>query len=202
MFRGCSVFTQPEVPRSDKPGCNVLMHIQPYGSDATALAADLANRPPRDSAELRWRCEAAGLDLADVSCTSEDLIAVQQLLKEWSALVDSPNHVSRAARLNDMLAAGSMYPRIVRHGPLGDWHLHYRDDSATLSDILCALVCVGTAVHLTSRGMHRLARCAAGECDVIFADTSPTGRRQYCSTTCSNRSAVRRHRSRARVTLD
>lgn len=46
---------------------------------------------------------------------------------------------------------------------------------------------------------NRLGRCAATECDTTFADTSPTGRRRYCSQRCANRDAVCRHRARAAV---
>nr|BFE82193.1 hypothetical protein GCM10020093_047940 [Planobispora longispora] len=61
--------------------------------------------------------------------------------------------------------------------------------------MLSALISVGTALHLVGRGMHRLRRCAAGECATIFADTSRTGRQRYCSQRCANRDAVRRHRA-------
>ncbi|GGS19861.1 hypothetical protein GCM10010252_69130 [Streptomyces aureoverticillatus] len=56
---------------------------------------------------------------------------------------------------------------------------------------------MGTALHLTGRGMHRLGRCAVAECDTVFADTSRTGRQRYCSQRCATRDAVRRHRARA-----
>jgi predicted RNA-binding Zn ribbon-like protein len=31
----------------------------------------------------------------------------------------------------------------------------------------------------------------------VYADLSRTGRQRYCSPTCANRDAVRRHRARA-----
>lgn len=46
---------------------------------------------------------------------------------------------------------------------------------------------------------NRLGRCAATECDTTFADTSPTGRRRYCSQRCASRDVVCRHRARAAV---
>ncbi|MFI6739443.1 CGNR zinc finger domain-containing protein [Nonomuraea sp. NPDC050451] len=51
-------------------------------------------------------------------------------------------------------------------------------------------------MHLVSRGMDRLGRCAASGCETIFADTSRTARQRYCSQPGANRDAVRRHRAR------
>ena len=62
--------------------------------------------------------------------------------------------------------------------------------------LLTAMFSVGTALHLTSRGIDRLARCAADDCERVFADVTRNGRKTYCSTRCTNRCAVRRHRAR------
>ena len=69
-----------------------------------------------------------------------------------------------------------------------------------LAGLLRSLVSVGTPLHLTGRGMHRLARCAVDGCADVFADVSRTGRQRYCSASCANRDAVRRHRGRAGAT--
>ena len=55
---------------------------------------------------------------------------------------------------------------------------------------------VGTALHLTERGMHRIGRCAASPCENVIVDVTRNGRQRYCSVRCANRDAVRRHRSR------
>ncbi|WP_197478017.1 CGNR zinc finger domain-containing protein, partial [Rhodococcus sp. EPR-147] len=102
----------------------------------------------------------------------------------------------RADELNALLAQASAYPRLTNHADDG-WHMHYRDPNIGLGGVIRALVSVGTALHLTGRGMSRLDRCAAADCTLAFADTSRTGRQRYCGTVCSNRDAVRRHRARA-----
>jgi len=119
---------------------------------------------------------------------------VQHLLDQWIELADTPDAEQRAERLNKLLAEGSTYPRIVRHRTGPAWHLHYRDDAVPLATVLYSLITVGTALHLTGRGMRRLSRCGAEDCSRIFADISPTGRQRYCRNSCANRSAVRRHR--------
>jgi predicted RNA-binding Zn ribbon-like protein len=100
------------------------------------------------------------------------------------------------------MATATAYPRLTDHNGEG-WHLHYRDANAdTLPQVLFAVISVGTALHLTTRGMHRLGRCAAGRdaadsCTNVVVDITRTGRQRYCSVRCANRAAVRRHRARA-----
>ena len=154
------------------------MHINPYGEYAVQLGVELCNVPPASPEELGSRCSAAGL-VVDTVPTEEDL-------RDTTAFLD------------DLLARASTYPRLTDHAGDG-WHMHYRDPNIALGSVVRALVSVGTALHLTGRGMDRLGRCAAADCDAVFADVSRTGRQRYCGTVCSNRDAVRRHRARAAV---
>ncbi|MFD9505779.1 CGNR zinc finger domain-containing protein [Streptomyces mirabilis] len=170
------------------------MHLNPYGEDAVNLAADLANRRPADAEELADRCRAAGLVLENPAAP-QDLDRAQDALEAWEKVVDATDEHERAELLNRMLAAAAAHPRMTNHAGSG-WHLHFRDDRQALGSVLFSLIAVGTALHLTGRGMHRLRRCAVSECTTIFADTSRTGRRRYCSPRCANRDAVRRHRAR------
>ncbi|MFD8214123.1 CGNR zinc finger domain-containing protein [Streptomyces sp. NPDC059697] len=170
------------------------MHLNPYGEDAVNLAADLANRRPAGAEELADRCRAAGLVLEN-PVTPQDLDRAQDALAAWEKVVDATDEHERAELLNRMLASAAAHPRMTNHAGSG-WHLHFRDDRQTLGSVLFSLIAVGTALHLTGRGMHRLRRCAVSECTTIFADTSRTGRQRYCSPRCANRDAVRRHRAR------
>ncbi|MFF4986497.1 CGNR zinc finger domain-containing protein [Streptosporangium saharense] len=169
------------------------MHLNPYGTDAVNLAADLANRPPATAEELAERCVAAGLVL-ERPVVPEDLNRTLAVIVAWERVVDAVGECERAELVNHMLADATAHPRLTDHAGDG-WHLHYRDDRQSLGAMLAALISVGTALHLAGRGMHRLRRCAVTECVTIFADTSRTGRRRYCSQLCANRDAVRRHRA-------
>ncbi|MGY6019125.1 CGNR zinc finger domain-containing protein [Streptomyces spinosirectus] len=169
------------------------MHLNPYGEDAVNLAADLANRRPADTEDLAERCRSAGLVL-DRPASPEDLADTVEALDAWEKVVDASDEHERAGLLNAMLASAAAYPRMTNHAGSG-WHVHYRDDRQPLGKLLLSLISVGTALHLTGRGMQRLRRCAVTECTTIFADTSRTGRRRYCSQRCANRDAVRRHRA-------
>ena len=172
------------------------MHLNPYGADAVLLAVDLAVDPPDTPGMLAERCAAAGV-VIEQPVTAGDLALTRSFVTEWLGVVDAPDEATRAARLNAMLRAASAYPRITDHAGTG-WHMHYRDPDLDLAGILRALLSVGTALHLTGRGMHRLGRCAVPECARPFADVSRTGRQRYCSPACANRDAVRRHRARVR----
>ncbi|MCP2337278.1 CGNR zinc finger domain-containing protein [Actinomadura rupiterrae] len=171
------------------------MHLNPYGADAVNLAADLANRRPSSAEELADRCRTAGL-VVEAPVTSSDLPPVLAALDAWEKAVDASDERERAALVNRCLADAAAYPRLTDHAHSG-WHLHYRDDTQPLGRVLPALIFVGTALHLSGRGMHRLRRCAVSDCSAIFADTSRTGRQRYCSHPCANRDAVRRHRAKA-----
>ncbi|GAA2792512.1 CGNR zinc finger domain-containing protein [Kitasatospora sp. CM 4170] len=171
------------------------MHLNPYGADAVNLAAELANRRPTGAEELADRCRAAGLTL-EHAVGPEDLDQALSAVDAWERVVDAAPGSERAERLNRMLAEASAHPRLTDHAESG-WHLHYRDGHQPLGAVLFSLFAVGTALHLAGRGMDRLGRCAVEECTVIFADTSRTGRRRYCSQRCANRDAVRRHRARS-----
>jgi hypothetical protein len=177
--------------------CNGFVHFNPYGEDAVRLAVDLANDRPRTASELRQRCLDAGVQVAHPVGRS-DLDRALALLDEWVAVVDAPDEQHRVDRVNALLARYASHPRITDHAGTG-WHLHFRDDQCPFTRVLAVIVATGTALHLVGRGMHRLGRCGAEDCDVIYADLSRNGTQRYCSPSCANRDAVRRHRARART---
>lgn len=159
------------------------------------LAVDLANNPPSDAAELTARCVDAGV-IGPGPGTEADFRATKRFLDAWLEVVDAPTPDEKAQLLNRLLAQSSAHPRLSNHNGLS-WHIHYRDLDLPLSGVLAALFSVGTALHLTQRGMSRLGRCAAHDCEHVFADVSRNGRQRYCSPACANRDAVRRHRLRS-----
>lgn len=178
------------------------MHINPYGEYAVLLAESLANDWPADRAGIIRRTREFGMTMAFPQGVN-DHQNVRGVLDAWLEIVDASDPEQRAGLINTQMAQRAAYPRMTDHDGEG-WHLHYRDEGMSLSEVLAAIFSVGTALHLTTRGMHRLGRCAAGEvpadpCHNVVVDVSRNGRQQYCSVRCANRAAVRRHRSRARV---
>lgn len=171
------------------------MHFNHDGRDAADLGASLANDPPDTAAELRRRCEERGLTFAR-RVTRADLEEVRAFLGSWLAVADADEAPLRADRLNDLLERYAAAPRLTDHAGDG-WHLHFRDDDVTAAHQVAVIVAVGTALHLTGRGMTRFGRCTEPQCTRVYVDTSRNGRQRYCSPTCGNRAAVRRHRARA-----
>lgn len=176
------------------------MHLNPYGEYSVLLAASLANEWPSERAGVVARTRDFGMT-AEFPEAPDDHRRVRCVVDDWLTVVDATDPDERARILNSYMAAATAYPRLTDHNDEG-WHLHYRDDDATsLPHVLFAVISVGTALHITTRGMHRLRRCAAGEtpgdpCSAVVVDITRNGRQQYCSVRCANRAAVRRHRAR------
>ncbi|WP_285043369.1 CGNR zinc finger domain-containing protein [Plantibacter sp. LMC-P-059a] len=176
------------------------MHLNPYGSYAVLLAASLANAWPDDRDGIVDRTREHGMTMPFTEAV-DDHRRVRAVVDEWLTVVDATDDQARAAALNRQMASAAAFPRLTDHDGEG-WHLHYRDEHQTLPAVLAAVISVGTALHLTTRGMQRLSRCAAGSepgdtCRNVVVDVTRNGRQRYCSVRCANRSGVRRHRARA-----
>lgn len=176
------------------------MHLNPYGEYAVLLAASLANDWPANRDGIVERTRDFGMTMDFPHSTVDDHTVTRAVIDAWLTVVDARDPQERAGLLNSHMASAAAYPRLTDHNDEG-WHLHYRDHDQTLSHVLLAVISVGTALHLSTRGMHRLGRCAAGDapgdlCQNVVVDVTRNGRQRYCSVRCANRSAVRRHRAR------
>ncbi|MEV4737928.1 MULTISPECIES: CGNR zinc finger domain-containing protein [unclassified Microbacterium] len=171
------------------------MHLNPYGEYAVLLAASLADDWPEDRAGIERRTLDMGMTMT-FPVESDDHARVREVIDDWLRIVDETDPVARARLLNAQMAQAAAYPRLTDHDGEG-WHLHYRDDVQSLPFVLRAIIAVGTSLHLVTRGMDRLARCAAAPCTNVVVDVTRNGRQRFCSVRCANRAAVRRHRARA-----
>jgi len=171
--------------------------VNHYSEQLLHNIVDLLNRPPTGPDDLAERWIAAGMPL-DRGVDDRDLNTVRDYLAGWSQLVDADTEQARVALLNELLARYASHPTVTDHDG-GGWHIHYRPDDAALAGILTASTTVAVAVHLTGHGVHRLGRCALPECANAFIDLSRPGRQRYCSHSCANRDAVRRHRAATRT---
>ncbi|MFI2365203.1 CGNR zinc finger domain-containing protein [Promicromonospora sp. NPDC019610] len=171
------------------------MHLNPYGEYAVLLAASLANDWPDDRAGIEARTREFGMTM-EFREEPADHARSREAIDDWLRVVDAADPAERARLLNAQMAAVAAYPRLTDHDGEG-WHLHYRDDNQALSAVLRAVIGVGTSLHLVTRGMHRLGRCASEPCTNVVVDVTRNGRQRYCSVRCANRAAVRRHRERA-----
>jgi hypothetical protein len=175
--------------------CNGLMQLNPYGQYAVLLAASLSNDWPADRDGIVHRARAYGMTMEFTPADADDHWRTREVLDAWLAVVDEPDPVGRAGLLNLQLAAAAAYPRLTDHGGEG-WHLHYRDADQSLPHVLSAVIGVGTALHLTTRGMHRLGRCAAGAepgdpCRNVVVDVTRNGLQRYPIALVPDRSSSR-----------
>lgn len=175
------------------------MQLNPYGEYAVLLAASLANEWPDDRAGIVERTYEFGMTAIYAPADASDHARTRTVIDGWLSVVDASDPAERARLLNEQMSKATAYPRLTDHD--GAWHLHYRDDDQRLPQVLRAVIAVGTALHVTTRGMHRLGRCAAGAaagdpCRNVVVDVTRNGRQRYCSVRCANRDGVRRHRAR------
>jgi len=169
------------------------MHLNPYGEYAVLLAASLANDWPVDRAGIVQRTRNVGMTM-EFSRGADDHAACRAVVDDWLHVVDADTDDERARTLNLQMASVAAYPRLVDHDGEG-WHLHYRDGTDALPFVLRAVISVGTALHVATRGMSRLRRCESEPCANVVVDVTRNGRQRYCSVRCANRAAVRRHRA-------
>lgn len=176
------------------------MHLNPYGEYAVLLAASLANDWPANRDGIVDRARDFDMQASFAHPRASDHADVRALIDRWLTIVDEHSPDGRADLLNRHLAEVAAYPQLTDHDDEG-WHLHYRNADLSLPYILASVISVGTALHLTTRGMGRLARCDAGNdpgdtCRNVVVDITRNGKQRYCSVRCANRAAVRRHRAR------
>jgi predicted RNA-binding Zn ribbon-like protein len=176
------------------------MHLNPYGEYAVQLAASLANDWPDDRDGVVERARAFGIKMRFALARTSDHADVRVVIDRWLVVVDEHAPERRADLLNSYLAEVAAYPQLTDHDDEG-WHLHYRNADQSLPHVLESVISVGTALHLTTRGMERLDRCDAGNdpgdgCRNVVVDVTRNGKQRYCSVRCANRAAVRRHRAR------
>lgn len=172
------------------------MHLNSYGEYAVLLAASLANDWPDERDGVVARTREFGMTMPFPEKPG-DHKRCRAAIDAWLQVVDAPTPDARAAVLNAQMAAASAFPRLTDHNGEG-WHLHYRDVDDDLPRVLHAVFSVGTALHLTTRGMTRVGRCAASPCTNAIVDVSRNGTQRYCSPRCGSRDSVRRHRARHR----
>lgn len=116
------------------------------------------------------------------------------LREVFDAAADGATRTAVAA-LNDLLAAYPIRPRLTDHD--GAWHLHLAAGGSPVEQLGAAAL--GLAQFVTEHGIGRLGRCAAGDCDHVYLDTSTNHSRRYCGERCASRANVAAYRARRRA---
>ncbi|WP_010534155.1 CGNR zinc finger domain-containing protein [Brachybacterium squillarum] len=172
------------------------MHLNPYGEYAVRLAQSLSDDWPANRSGIVDRTREHGMSMP-FPAQPGDHARCRDIIDQWLLIVNAPSAEARAALLNEQMAVVTAYPRLTDHDGEG-WHLHYRDIDDDLPVVLRSVIAVGTAIHLTTRGITRLGRCGSTPCRRVIVDTSRNGTQRCCSPRGASRDAVRRHRARSR----
>lgn len=158
------------------------------------LAADLVTLAGRG-----WDVEAVSALLADHGIRRAELDApASEELRAWVRQIAPVFHATtvdvRCTEINRLLAMGAAIPYLTSHDGLRP-HLHFASETQGIVARVQAVTAGGLALFVVESGGARLSMCHREGCTVAFVDTSRNGRRAYCSSTCGNYEAVRRHRS-------
>jgi predicted RNA-binding Zn ribbon-like protein len=111
-------------------------------------------------------------------------------------VAERPVDTQALATVNDVLRARSVLELVPGEGCVALGHRHLGDPLddalAAVAEPLVALIATGDT--------GRLRICAHDGCRWVFQDSSPTGRRRWCSmASCGNRAKAARHRARKRA---
>lgn len=121
---------------------------------------------------------------ADLAPTRELRESIWQLAQARIAGTDLPDE--HIATVNRFAAQPPLIPVLTKNGT-----------KTATPDVVCALSALARdAVDLFGGPLGRRVRaCAANDCDLLFVDASPPGRRRWCSMQrCGNRAKVRTNR--------
>jgi len=127
-----------------------------------------------------------------------DVSAVTALRAELRAVFDETDDAGAARRVNELLSAGHVTPRLSDHDGHG-WHMHYSAPGATLAERFRLDAAMALAQVIAAGERERLQVCAAPGCPRVFVDSSRNRSKRYCDArTCGNRLHVAAYRERRR----
>jgi predicted RNA-binding Zn ribbon-like protein len=134
----------------------------------------------------------------DVVLHSGELADLVDVCRRLRAVLVTTDRDEAAELLNALLGEFAARPRLVRHEGW-DWHLHVDSaDDAPWAEWLASSAALALADVLVAAEGVPWGECGAAGCARVFVHDGRGGDRRYCSTTCSTRERVRRHRSISR----
>lgn len=178
------------------------MDFASYTDASVALMVELVNtydvkRSPAEqlgtAADLRDfldRHQMLGPNVVD----DTDLTEVRLLRDQIRAVFSAEDEDLALSRLNMVLAAAGVVPRVVRTGG-GHRELFFAPAEAPLARRVACDAGIGLAMMLTEHP-DRLKTCAADPCRNVFVDQSRNRSRRWCSESCAARVNVAAYRAR------
>jgi predicted RNA-binding Zn ribbon-like protein len=150
-------------------------------------------RSPADVERLLGRHRLLGANRA----TKADVHEIRLLREQIRSVFEAADEDETHARLNQILAAAQVVPRVVRD-QRGERKIYFAPREAPLARRIACDAGLGMAIMLTSHP-GRLKVCAADPCRNVFIDTTRNRCRRWCSDACGGRVNVAAHRARLRA---
>lgn len=173
---------------------------------ALATIAELVNSSPRVTGEEALPDLAALHAFVERRAVSEpgelgaeDLATVHRLRARLHDIFLAPDQETAISLVNALVADARTTPRLTDHDgwPL---HIHYFAPGAPLAEHLAADGAMALALVIAAGEWHRLAICAAPDCDRVLVDLSRNRSKRYCDArTCGNRLHVAAYRARQKT---
>jgi len=133
------------------------------------------------------------------SASDAELAALVDRLVSVARLVDALPDRSLAdsvAAVNAQLEASAISPSLSSHDdfPL---HIHWTGPSTPFAHQVVVDLLMALAQLMIEHGVERFGRCAAGDCERVFHDTTKNGSRRFCADPrCASRTLTAAHRAR------
>ena len=165
---------------------------------STARRASPARRrcPTSPQCTRSWN---GGRSRTSAALTADDLAQVHRLRIRLHEIFRAPDQATAISLVNALVADARTTPRLTDHDgwPL---HIHYFTPGARLAEHLAADGAMALAFVIAAGEWHRLATCAAPDCDRVLVDLSRNRSKRYCDArTCGNRLHVAAYRARQKT---
>jgi predicted RNA-binding Zn ribbon-like protein len=126
---------------------------------------------------------------------SAELASVHALRAELGRLWTADEDTA-VEGVNQLLREARALPQLLKHDHW-DWHLHATTGDAPLKDRIGTEAAMALVDVIRSKETHRMAVCAADDCDAVVLDLSRNRSKRYCDTgNCANRVHVAAYRAR------
>jgi len=178
------------------------MNFTSYTDASVSLMVELVNthdlkrEPPE---QLRTAADVTAFlrrhrMLGENTVSDTDVEEIRELRDEIRGVFTATDDDLALDRLNAVLAAAGVVPRIARI-PDGSRELFFAPADAPLARRVACDAGIGLAMMLTEHAA-RLKSCAADPCRNVFVDLSRNRSRRWCSESCAARVNVAAYRAR------
>ncbi|HEX3779552.1 MAG TPA: CGNR zinc finger domain-containing protein [Pseudonocardiaceae bacterium] len=135
---------------------------------------------------------AGQLGVPDPAAGTLDAAELARVADRLHPVFAATEPAERARLITDMLGETEVCPTLVMTAgrPRAGWLVARRQHA------VLAAAAIALRRYLADHGPDRLGICTGRRCADVYLDTSPAGRRRFCSVTCQNRARVAAFRDR------